>query len=442
MQNSISQKFSTAKLLKFVLPSVVMMTVLSIFSMLGSIFAGKFINEYALSAINIVFPFISISLAVAIMFATGANAIISKNLGQGENERAKQNFTVVTIVSFLVGVAFTAIGLIFTEQIVDLLGGTGEIIPYAIDYLQAYSFIFPFLFIQVLSQFFFVTNGKPLLGMFSTLGCGALNILFSYLMIAVWNVGIISIAIGVAIAYVLQALIFVFYFTFKRNGYLCFVKPKWHKRFILNTCTNGSSEMVTNLAIAIVAAIMNVIMGNIAGEIGIAAVSVIVQVQFLLNSMFIGFGAGVAPIFAFAQGEDNREQTKNVFKISTILVAITSVILVSICLLFSNQITGLFIDSASESFALAETGFIIFSIGYLFAGINIFASVFFTAVGNGKVSAFISFLRTFAFIIGMLMFLPAILGTTGVWLSIPIAEFLGIIVSILILRKFRKKYHY
>ena len=442
MEHSISQKFNTQGLIKFVLPSVIMMVFVSIYSMMGSVLAGKYIGEYALSAINIVFPFVSLALAVAIMFATGANAIISANLGQNESQKAKENFSTVTILSFVIGFMFMIIGLCFDDEIIRLLGGTENIVPYAKSYLRAYSLILPLIFLDILSQYFFVTECKGFMGMLVVVIGGVLNILVSFLLVAVFHIGIVGIAIGSSVAYGVPAIIYLVYFSKKKNRILHFVKPKLHKNFILNTCTNGSSEMVTNLAIAVVSAIMNIIMGKMVGDSGIAAVSVIVQVQFLLNSMYIGFGAGIAPVFGFAHGADNREQTKNVFKISVKLVAITSVVLVILCLTFNKFIVSLFLDPTSESFALANTGFIIFSIGYFFAGMNIFASVFFTSVSNGKISALVSFLRTFVFILGMFAVLPYLLGTTGVWISMPIAESLALLISILLLKKYRKVYHY
>ena len=442
MNSLISKKFDTKGLIKFVLPSVIMMVFVSIYSMLGSVFAGKYIGEYALSAVNIVFPFVSLALAASIMLVTGANAIISSNLGENNFQKARENFSTITILSIVIGIMFTILGLSFDDQIIQFLGGTENMIPYAKSYLRAYSLVFPLLFLDILSQYFFVTEGKGLMGMIVIVISGMLNIIVSFLLVAVFKIGIVGIAIGSAIAYGIPAILFLTYFFKKKNRTLHFVKPKLHKNFILNSCSNGSSEMVTNLAIAVVSAVMNIIMGNLAGDSGIAAVSVIVQVQFLLNSTYIGFGAGVAPIFGFAYGADDREQTKTVFKLSVKLVAISSAVLVALCLIFNKQIVSIFLSPESPSFQLANTGFVIFSIGYLFAGMNIFSSVFFTSVSNGKISALVSFLRTFVFILGMFAILPKIFHTTGVWISIPIAETCAVIISILLLKKYRNTYHY
>ncbi len=442
MASSIGQRFDTFGLIKFTIPSVIMMVFISVYSMMGSVFASRFIGEHALAAINIVFPFISFALAVSIMFATGANAIISLNLGSNDLKKARENFTVITILSFSMGLVFMLIGLVFDDQIIRVLGATEAIIPYAKTYLRIYSFIFPFLFLDILSQYFFVTEGKAFMGMLIVVIGGLLNMLVAYLLLAVFRIGIGGVAMGSAIAYSLPAIIYLIYFLKKKDRILYFVKPKLHRGFILNACLNGSSEMVTNLAIATVAAVMNIIMGNLVGDNGIAAVAVIIQVQFLLSSMYIGFGAGIAPIFGFAHGADDRLQIKTVFGISVKLVLISSIILVILCMIFNKLIVAAFIDPLSPSFGLANSGFILFAMAYLFVGFNIYASVFFTSVSNGKVSALISFLRTFLFILGMLAILPPILGTKGVWLAIPIAELLAIIISLILLKRYRKVYHY
>lgn len=442
MENAIAQEFNTKGLIKFVIPSVVMMVFVSIYSMMGGVLASNFIGESALSAINIVFPFVSLALAVAIMFATGSTAIVAANLGENKPQVARENLTTITIVAFIVGLLFMIFAKVFDDEIIRFLGATESIIPFAKVHLNAYAFAIPLLFISILSQYYFVTAGKSLMGMFVVIGSGITNMVVSFLAIAVFKIGIAGVGLGLFCAYLVPATTYMYFFLSKKSNFLYFVKPKLHKGFLLNTCANGSSEMVTNLAIAIVSAVMNIIMGSLMGDTGIAAVSVISQVQFFLNSMYIGFGAGVAPIFGYAYGAENHKQTKKVFKISVILTGISSLCLVVLCLVFNDVVVSMFINPNSPSYELAKTGFTIFSLGYIFAGLNIFASVFFTSVSNGKISALISFLRTFLFILGMLIILPPLLGTNGVWLAIPIAELLAIIVSFILLKRYRKVYHY
>lgn len=292
------------------------------------------------------------------------------------------------------------------------------------------------------NTYFFVTIGKPMLGMAAILVGGLVNIFLNFLLVAKFNMGMVGIGIALFVGFFIPSMLFLIYFSVNKKESLYFVKPVHHKGFILDTCVNGSSEMVSNLAVAVITFVFNNVMYELAGNDGVAAAAVIVQVKFLLNCLYIGFGAGVAPIFSFAYGQSNEEQTKNVFKISTIFVMLSSLALVVLCLSLSPYIVGLFIATTSSAFELSQTGFIIFSFGYIFAGFNIYASVFFTSVSNGKISALISFLRTFVFVLILVLVLPKFMGTTGVWLSIPIAECLGAIVSFLLLKRYRSTYHY
>ncbi len=442
MQNSISQKFTSKSLLIFTMPSVVMMLFIAIYGMVNSIFLSRFVGEDALAATSVVFPVTAIALAISIMYATGSNAIISANIGAGEPEKARQNFSTITIVGVVTGVVLAALAVIFRTEIVTLLGATDDIVELSEAYLMSYAPTLIFMFINIYAQYFFVTIGKPTLGfLFVSLG-GLSSVVTSYTLIGVVGVGIVGAGAATFVANFVPAGFFIWYFATHRDSVLHFVKPKRHEGFLLNTLANGSSEMVTNLAVAATAATTNIILGNLAGNDGIAAASVNGQTQFLLNSIFIGFGAGVAPIFGYAHGEQNREQTKSVFWISTKFVIIGSAIIVALCFLISDNIISLFLSPDNSAFGIARSGFRIFMVGFLFSGMNIYASVFFTSVSNGKISALISFLRTFVFIMGMLLILPPLLKTTGVWLAVPIAEVLSVIVSILLLKKYRKVYGY
>ena len=442
MKYSIATKFTPSTLLQFVFPSMIMMLFVSIYTMIGSIYAGNFINQNAMAAINVVAPLFGCVIAVAVMFATGSNAIIAKNLGEGNNQKAKEKFTYIFLLSIIIGVIIAILTIVFDDAILRLMGANDELIVYAKTYMRALACTFPFVFIQVLSQYFSVTLGQSGMGLIFAVLSTVSNIIVTHVTIVVWKMGVIGAALGMAASFLLPAVIFTILVCVKKHWILHLVRPKMHKGFVLDVCFNGSSEMVTNLAISVVTLTLNLLMSHYYGADGIAAVTVIVSLQFFLNSMYIGFGAGVAPVFAFAQGTDDRKQTKLVFKISILTIAISSVILVILCVIFKHAIVGIFLKSDSVAYSLAIDAFSIFSLGYLFAGLNIFASVFFTSVSNGKISALISFLRTFAFILGMLAVLPTLLGPIGIWVSIPMAEVLSIVISVCFLKKYRTIYHY
>ena len=178
------------------------------------------------------------------------------------------------------------------------------------------------------------------------------------------------------------------------------------------------------------------------GENGVAAITIIIYSQFLLNTLYIGYSIGIAPVIGFNYGNKNDVQQKKVFRISMGFIAAASVLIFSVSMFGSSHIVRLFAEDTSEVYQIAANGFTIFSFSFLFCGLNNFTSAMFTALSNGKVSAVLSFLRTFGLLAGGILLLPRIWGTTGVWMAVPIAEGIMFFVSMICLIHFRKRYSY
>lgn len=430
MENKLAQNFTITSLLKFTAPTCIMLVFMSLYQMTDAVFVSNFVGENALSALNIVFPIPSIIIAIAIMLATGGSAIIAKNMGEGEPRKAKQNFSMIIMVGIILGFIVMIIGLLWIEPIIKILGGTPKLYSYCYDYLFILLLACPLTVVQMLFQTFFVTASKPHLGLVLTILGGVSNIVFDYLFIVVLQMGVAGAAIGTSIGYALPAIISLLYFALNRKGTLYLIKPVFDKNVLLKTCTNGSSEMVTNLAIAIVTLLFNKIMLKYMGENGVAAITIVLYAQFLLTSIFMGFSSGIAPVFSYNYGNNNKVQIKKLFKMSVGIISVLSLAMFLIAILFATPIISVFTSPDSEVFAITYHGFFLFSISYLFTGMNIFSSSMFTAFSNGKVSAMLSFLRTFVFLIAALLILPELMGVDGIWLAVPIAELLAIIVSI------------
>ena len=430
MENKLAQNFTITSLLKFTAPTCIMLVFMSLYQMTDAVFVSNFVGENALSALNIVFPIPSIIIALSIMLATGGSAIIAKNMGEGKAQKAKQNFSMIVFVGFLLGIVIMIAGVIWIKPIIKVLGATPILYAYSYDYLFILLLACPLTVLQMLFQTFFVTAGKPHLGLVSTILGGVSNIVLDYLFIVVFHMGVAGAAIATSIGYTLPAIIGLVYFFLNKKGTLYFVKPVFDRIVLLKTCTNGSSEMVTNLAIAIVTLLFNKIMLRFLGENGVAAITIVLYAQFLLTSIFMGFSNGVAPVFSYNYGNNNKAQIKKIFKMSLCIISVLSILMYIISLVFATPIISVFTSSESEVFKITYHGFFLFSISYLFTGVNIFASSMFTAFSNGKISALLSFLRTFVFLVAALLLLPEIMGVDGIWLAVPIAEFIAILVSI------------
>lgn len=441
MSNSISKDFKLFSLLRFALPSMVMMVFMSLYTIIDGIFISRLVGSKALSATNIVYPVINILIAVGIMLASGGSAVIARKLGEKKREEARKDFSMIALVSVLFGAAALVVGNISITPLVKLLGSTPLIQEYCEIYLSILLYFAPACMLQMFFQMFFVTAGKPHIGLTATILGGVVNVVFDYILMGPLHMGIAGAAIATGLGQMIPAVIGVLYF-FWVKGDLRFVKPVLDGKVLKESCFNGSSEMVTNLSNAIVTYLFNIIMLDLMGENGVAAITIVLYGQFLFNALYMGFSMGVAPVFSFNYGRRNKILLKRIYKICMLFIIVSSVIITLMALGGSELIVSIFTPKSSETFAIAAGGFFLFSFNYLFAGMNIFASGIFTAFSDGKVSAIISFLRTFGLLVGCIVLLPRMIGENGVWLSVPIAEALTIFVSIWFFWVKRKKYYY
>lgn len=441
MSNSIAKDFKFFSLLRFALPTMVMMIFMSLYSIVDGIFISRLLGTNALSAANIVYPVISIVFAVGIMLSTGGSALIAKKLGEGKEREAREDFSFLTLVSFLFGIAILLNGNIFIEPIVRALGSTDALLPYCVDYLSVSLLLAPAAMLQMMFQTFFVTAGKPLIGLMLTISGGVANMILDYLFMGPFNMGISGAALATGIGELIPAVIGLFYFLFTRHS-LYLTKPVVRFQVLKESCFNGSSEMVTNLSTAVVTYLFNITMLKFLGEPGVAAITIVLYGQFLFNALYMGFSMGVAPVISYNHGSQNLPLLKRIFKICIGFISISSILITIMALVSSPVIVEIFTPIGSATYDIAKTGFFLFSINYIFAGINIYSSSMFTAFSDGKVSALISFVRTFVLIVLNILLLPYLIGVNGVWLAVPAAEFMTLFLSVYLFYKKRDVYHY
>lgn len=433
MSQSISKEFSFGQLLKFAFPSIIMMIFLSLYTIIDGFFVSRFVGTDALSAVNIVYPVVSITVAIGIMFATGGSAIVAMRLGEGRRKIANENFTSIIIVATGISIVFCILGLLFINPIVRLLGAKGDLVILSVQYLQILLLFAPMSVLQMLFQSFFVTAGKPALGLVLTIIAGISNMVLDYAFIVPVGLGIRGAALATAIGYCIPAIGGLIFFLRNRNG-LCFVRPKFDLRMIGNSCLNGSSEMITNLSNSVITLLFNILMMKFAGSDGVAAITIILYTQFLMTSLFMGYSIGVAPILSYNFGANNKVYLKKLFRMCFIFVIGTSVLVFFTSFFSSGIIAGVFAPVGSAVYLLAGKGLRIFSFSFFFAGVNIFASALYTALSNGRISALISFSRTFLFTVIGIFLMVRFLQMDGLWLAIPFSELVTIIVVCFILR--------
>lgn len=440
-ENVLDQTWSARSLLRFALPTMTMMLFMGLYTVVDTVFVARFVDTNALSAINIVCPLINLTVGLGTMLATGGNAIISREMGAGKYRQAKEVLTLLVITGTAVGCLILLGGLIWLDSIIDALGASDILFPYCKDYLTILLLFIPANILQTLFANLLVTAGRPGLGFGSSVAAGVSNILLDYIFIVPCGMGIQGAALGTGIGYLIPTVAGLAYFTWGK-GTLAFTRPKWKWAVIGESCWNGSSEMVSQLAAALTTFLFNWTMMELLGEDGVAAITILIYAQFLLNTLYIGYSMGVAPVIGFNYGNHNATEQKKVVAISIRFVAVASVLMFFVSLFGGPYIVGLFARDDPVVYHIAAEGLMIFSYSFLFCGLNIFTSALFTALSNGKLSAFLSFLRTFGLLAGGIVLLPRVWGVMGVWLAVPVAEGIMFLISALCLAAHRNRYFY
>jgi len=439
--NPLAKSFSTAALIKFAFPSMVTMLFTGLYTIVDTIFVARYVDTNALSSINIVCPVINIIVGLGTMLGAGGSAVVAKKMGNGKNGEARRDFTLIILAGIITGLAITVIGLLFLDEIIWALSASEILFPYCKDYLTIQLFFTIGNIMQVMYQNLFVTAGKPTLGLLLSVLAGIANIVFDYVFIVLLQMGIKGAAFGTGIGYMIPTVTGTVFFLNGRSE-LHFCKPKMDAYVLIKSCSNGVSEMVSQLSTAVTTFLFNATMMRLLGEDGVAAITVIIYSQFLLTTLYIGFSMGVAPVVSYNYGSGNVNQLKKVVRICFCFIMAISVFVFLFSFFAGESIARIFAGHNENVFEITKAGFTIFSFSFLFSGCNIFASALFTALSDGKTSAAISFLRTFGFITIFLLVLPKFLQVTGVWLAIPIAELLTLMMTIYLIFRNRKYYKY
>ncbi len=406
----LSDHFTYARLLRFVFPSIVMMIFTSIYGVVDGLFVSNYVGKTPFAALNLIYPFLMIMGAVGFMFGTGGSAVVSQALGEGKPDKANQYFSMIVYVVIGCGIVLTVIGLLFLRPIAAAFGATGEMLDNCVIYGRIILCAETAFMLQNVFQSFLVTAERPQFGLAVTVAAGAANMVLD--------------------------------FYRPNTSRLKLVKTKTDTRVLLKTCINGSSELMTNISMSLVNILYNFQLIRYVGEDGIAAYGVIMYVSFIFAAIFIGYAIGSAPVVGYHYGAGNHGELKGLFRKSICLITLWNMMLTTAAIITAQPLAQIFVGYDAELTALTRRGFCLYSLSFLITGFNIFASAFFTALGNGVVSAAISFLRTLVFQIAAVMILPLILGLDGIWLSIAAAEFLALLVTVVCFVKYRGQYHY
>ncbi len=384
---------------------------------------------------------VSVELAISIMLAAGSSALIARKMGEGQNDSAKRDFTTVVLATAVMGVVIGVLCLMFMQPLLAALGApAGMLNTLCTDYFTILIAFAPAFLLQTLCQYALITAGKPALGMTMMILAGVTNIVLDIFSMGPLNMGIQGAAIATVIGYCIPVAFGVVYFTFLRSGSLSFMKPEWSLKPVAQSCVNGAAQMVSNMSTAVTTFLFNITVLKYIGEDGVAAISILLYAQYIFTAVYLGYSSGVAPIFSYKYGDHDTVQLKGLLKNSLIFIGICSVLSFGISLLGAGTITSIFAPAGTPIYDISVHGFRFFSVGFLFMGMNLFTSAFFTAISDGKTASLLSTLRTLVFLTSGIIFLPQMFGVTGIWLSVPCAELLALALSVFCLYRKRGLY--
>ena len=442
MQIQLSEHFTYKKLLRFVLPSIVMMIFTSIYGVVDGLFVSNYVGKTAFAAVNLIMPFLMAISALGFMIGTGGSAIVAKTLGEGKKKQANEYFSMLVYLTLIGGIVLSALGILFSPLIARGLGADGALLTNCVLYARITLLSMPAFMLQNVFQSFFVTAEKPKLGLGVIVIAGVTNMVLDFLLVGVFQIGLAGAAFATVTSECIGGLFPILYFARRNSSLLKLGRTHFNGKIFLCACGNGSSELMTNLSSSIVNSLYNIQLMNLAGENGVAAFGTIMYVNFIFIAIFLGYSIGSAPLVSYHYGADNHDELKNLFQKSLRLIGIWGLMLFILAQLIARPLAAIFVGYDADLFSMTQNGFRIYCIAYLINGFNIYGSSFFTALNNGLISAAISFLRTLVFQLAAVLLLPLLLGINGIWSAVAVAELLTLGLTVTFFVRSRKKYHY
>ena len=443
MTIQLSEHFTYKKIFRFALPSIVMMVFTSIYGVVDGTFVSNFVGKTPFAAVNLVWPFLMILGAFGFMIGTGGSALVAKTLGENKKEDANRYFTMLITLVVILGVLLTIIGLIVLRPLSSALGASGQMLEDCVTYGRTLMIFNTAFMLQSVFQSLFITAEKPRLGLIMTVAAGLTNMVLDALFIAIFKWGLVGAALASGLSQCIGGILSLIYFLSSKNDTpLKFVKTKMEGNVLLKACANGASELMTTVSSSLVSMLYNFQLMRLAGQNGIAAYGAVMYVEFAFIAVFIGYSIGTAPIVSYHYGSENHNEVKNMLQKSFKIMSVLGITMMVLAQILASPLAKVFVGYDKQLFDMTVHGFRLFSFYFILAGINIYASSFFTALNNGMISAIISFSRTLGFETLAVIILPIFLQLDGVWLAITVAEICAFVISISFLIAKKEKYHY
>ena len=438
----LSDSFNYKKLLRYTFPAVIMLVFTSIYGVVDGFFVSNFVGKTPFAAVNFIMPLMMILGSVGFMFGTGGSALIAKTFGEGDKQKANKIFSLIIYISLAISIILTVLAIIFMRPIASALGADGQLLEDSITYGRLVAIAIPAFVLQTEFQILFATAEKPKIGLYITIAAGVTNILLDALFIVVFSWGLVGAAVATALSLFVGGVVPLFFFGRKNSSLLRLTKTKFDGQALLRTITNGSSEFVNHISMSIVGVLFNMQLLKYAGVDGVAAYGVIMYVNMIFISVYLGYAVGVAPIISYHFGAKNSNELKGLLKKSVVIMGGFSLIMFALAQFLAKPMSIVFVGYDQGLMDMTQRALFLYAFSFLFSGVGIFGSSFFTAMNDGLVSALIAFMRTLIFQTGAVFIFPLLWGVDGIWLSVVLAEAMALLVTILFFIGNRRKYHY
>ena len=438
----LSDSFNYKKLLRYTFPAVIMLVFTSIYGVVDGFFVSNFVGKTPFAAVNFIMPLMMILGSVGFMFGTGGSALIAKTIGEGDKTKANKIFSLIIYISLAISVVLAVLAIVFMRPIAAALGAEGQLLEDSITYGRLVAIAIPAFVLQTEFQILFATAEKPKIGLYITIAAGVTNIVLDALFIVVFSWGLVGAAVATALSLFVGGVIPLFFFGRKNSSLLQLTKTIYDGQALLRTITNGSSEFVNHISMSIVGVLFNMQLLKYAGVNGVAAYGVIMYVNMIFISVYLGYAVGVAPIISYHFGAKNSSELKGLLKKSVVIMGGFSLLMFALAQFLAKPMSVVFVGYDQGLMDMTQRALFLYAFSFLFSGVGIFGSSFFTAMNDGLISALIAFMRTLIFQTGAVFLFPLLWGVDGIWLSVVLAEAMALFVTIIIFFGNRRKYHY
>ena len=442
MTIQLSDHFNYRRLLRFTAPSIFMMIFTSIYSIVDGFFVSNLVGKTAFAAVNFAMPILMVLGAIGFMFGAGGSALIAKTMGEGNRQKAQEQFSLFVLCGTLSGIVLGVVGYVTMPSLCSLLGADGQLLADSVLYGRTILLAMPFYLLQVEFQSFFIAAEKPGLGMWMTIVSGVLNMLLDWLLVGVCSLGLVGAGLATGISQTVGGLLALIYFALPNAGLLRLCRPKWDRHALFKVCTNGASELMSNVAMSALGVLYNIQLLRYAGEDGVAAYGVVMYVMMIFLSVYIGYGTGIAPVVSYHFGAKNHTELKNLFRRSVRVTLGCSLLMFASGMLLADPLSRIFVGYDATLLQMTVRAFRVYSVSFLLSGVAILGSCFFTALNDGVTSAIISFMRTLVFQTAAVLVMPLIWGLDGIWWSVVGCEGMAMAVAVFFFYRHRHKFHY